>query len=65
MLLIFCYVDLLWGIVGVFVSFFSVFSEIIYDMFGISIITCYGKYYFPFFFFRFFCDRECYHSIYI
>jgi len=41
------------------------FSEIIYGMYGISIILCYGKYCFPFFFFGFFCDGECYRPIYI
>ena len=41
------------------------FFEIIYDMYGIFIILCYGKYCFPFFFSGFFCDRECYHSIYV
>jgi len=39
----FCYFDLLWGIVGVF-FWLSVFSEIIFDMYGISIVPCYGKY---------------------
>jgi len=43
---------------GVLLMFLGcqLYSEIIYDMYGISIILCYGKYCFPFFFFLFFCD---------
>jgi len=36
------------------------FSEIIYDMYGISNIICFFKYCFPLFFLKFLCDGERY-----
>ena len=39
--------------------------EIIYGVFQISIVFSCSKYCFPFFLLWFFCDGECYHSVYI